>query len=110
MAGYRNYKRTYRTSAANQLSDMYWVGGSYQFTPTFSLIGAVYHQNIKGGTDADPTLVSMRAQYALSKRTVLYAAGAFAIGQHGQKVGVSRDVNGYGTTQVGVTAGIQQRF
>ncbi|KVF01170.1 porin [Burkholderia vietnamiensis] len=110
MAGYRNYRRTYHTRAANQLSDMMWVGGTYQFTPTFSMIAAVYHQNIKGGSDADPTLVSVRANYALSKRTVLYAAGAFAIAQHGEKVGVSRDVAGYGTTQVGVTAGIQQRF
>ncbi|PAK15378.1 porin [Burkholderia ubonensis] len=110
MAGYRNYKRTFRTAAANQLSDMVWVGGSYQFTPAFSLIAAVYHQNIKGGTDADPTLVSVRANYALSKRTVLYASGGFAIAQHGQKVGVSRDVAAYGTTQVGATVGIQQRF
>ncbi|KVA19352.1 porin [Burkholderia ubonensis] len=110
MAGYRNYKRTFRTAAASQLSDMVWVGGSYQFTPAFSLIAAVYHQNIKGGTDADPTLVSVRANYALSKRTVLYASGGFAIAQHGQKVGVSRDVAGYGTTQVGATVGIQQRF
>jgi predicted porin len=110
MAGYRNYRRTYHTTAATQLSDMYWVGGSYQFTPTFSLIGAVYHQDLKGGTDADPTLVSLRAQYALSKRTVLYAAGAFALAKHGRNVSVSRDVAGYASTQVGVTAGIQQRF
>ncbi|MGU8077159.1 porin [Burkholderia pyrrocinia] len=110
MAGYRNYRRTFRTTAANQLSDMVWVGGSYQFTPAFSLIAAVYHQNIKGGTDADPTLVSVRAQYALLKRTVLYAAGAFSIAQHGQPVGVSRNLTGYGDTQVGGTVGIQQRF
>ncbi|WP_323121376.1 porin [Burkholderia alba] len=110
MAGYRNYRRTFNTTAATQQSDMYWVGGSYQFTPAFSLIGAVYHQNIKGGTDADPTLFSLRAQYALSKRTTLYASGAFAMAQHGQKVGVSRDVVGYADTQVGLTAGIQQRF
>jgi predicted porin len=110
MAGYRNYRRTYRTTAATQLSDMYWVGGSYQFTPMFSLIGAVYHQNLKGGTDADPTLVSLRAQYALSKRTVLYASGAFALAKHGNNVSVSRDAVGYASTQVGVTAGIQQRF
>lgn len=61
MAGYRNYRRTYHTAAATQLSDMYWLGGSYDFTPAFSLTGALYHQNIKGGTDADPTLVSLRA-------------------------------------------------
>ncbi|AOJ06798.1 porin [Burkholderia mayonis] len=110
MAGYRNYRRTYHTTAATQLSDMYWIGGSYDFTPAFSLIGAVYHQNIKGGGDADPTLVSLRAQYALSKRTVLYAAGGFAIAQHGRNVSLSRDSVGYADTQVGVTVGMQQRF
>ncbi|AFR18913.1 porin [Burkholderia pseudomallei] len=110
MAGYRNYRRTYHTAAATQLSDMYWLGGSYDFTPAFSLTGALYHQNIKGGTDADPTLVSLRAQYALSKRTVLYAAGGFAIAKHGQNISVSRDSVGYADTQLGVTVGMQQRF
>lgn len=109
MAGYRNYRRTFRTAAAKQLSDMVWAGGSYQFTPAFSLIAAVYHQNVKGG-GADPTLLSLRAQYALSKRTMLYAAGGYAIAQHGRKAGVSRDAVGYGDTQVGITAGMQQRF
>ena len=109
MAGYRHYRRTFRAATAKQLSDMVWAGGSYRVTPAFSLIAAVYHQNVKGG-GADPTLLSLRAQYALSKRTMLYVAGGYAIAQHGQKAGVSRDAAGYGDTQVGITAGIQQRF
>lgn len=110
MAGYRNYRRTHHTTAATQRSDMYWIGGAYQFTPAFSLLAAVYHQNVNGGTDADPTLFSMRTQYSLSKRTMLYASGAFAMAQHGQKAGVSRDLVGYADTQVGITAGMVQRF
>ncbi|WP_414446726.1 porin [Burkholderia sp. 22PA0099] len=110
MAGYRNYRRTLHAAGATQLSDTYWIGGAYQFTPTFSLIGAVYHQDLKGGTDADPTLVSLRANYALSKRTVLYASGGFAIAKHGQNTSVSRDLVGYAGNQVGATVGIQQRF
>jgi predicted porin len=109
-AGYRNYRRTFRADVPNQLSDMVWLGGSYQFTPAFSLLAAVYHQNVKGGSDADPTLLSVRAQYSLSKRTMLYAAGGYAFAKHGQAVGLSRDVAGYADSQVGVTAGIQQRF
>lgn len=110
LAGYRNYRRTFVTTAANQLSDMYWIGALYRFTPTFSLTGAIYHQDIKGSTDADPTLFTVRALYSLSKRTVIYGAGAFAVARHGQNVSVSRDIAGYASTQVGCTVGIQQRF
>jgi predicted porin len=110
MAGYRNYRRTYRAALPSDLSDMYWLGARYQITPTLLLSGAVYHQNIQGGTDADPTLLSVRADYALSKRTTLYVSGGYAFAQHGQNVSVSRDYVGYSSTQVGVTAGIQQRF
>ncbi|AOI89741.1 porin [Burkholderia pseudomultivorans] len=38
------------------------------------------------------------------------ALGAFAIAKQVRKVYVSRDFAGYGTAQIGVTAGIQQRF
>ncbi|HLX00875.1 MAG TPA: porin [Trinickia sp.] len=110
MAGYRNYRRTFATNARKQLSDMYWLGGSYSFTPYFTLIGAVYHQNVHGANDTDPTLFSLRAQYALSKRTALYLAGGYAMAGNDQPVGVSRDMTGFADTQLGVTAGVQHRF
>ncbi|AVR19281.1 porin [Burkholderia multivorans] len=47
---------------------------------------------------------------ANSEFVIRCLSNAFAIAKHDQKVGVSRDFAGYGTTQVGVTAGIQQRF
>ena len=109
-AGYRNYKRTFTTAAASLRSDMYWLGASYDFTPAFTLYGAVYKQNIKDGTDADPILFSLRAQYALSKRTTAYLAGGYAKAKNGQNVSLSRDVVGYGNSQVGVTMGLQHRF
>ena len=110
MAGYRNYKRTFTTGLESLRSDMYWLGGQYDFTPAFSLYGAIYHQNIKGGTDADPTLFSLRANYLLSKRTMLYLSGGYAMARHDQKVSLSRDLTGAADTQAGVTAGIQHRF
>ncbi|MDR3382551.1 porin [Cupriavidus basilensis] len=109
-AGYRNYKRTFTTAAASHRSDMYWGGASYDFTPAFTLYGAVYKQNIKGGSDADPILFSMRAQYALSKRTTAYLSGGYAKARNGQNVSLSRDFIGYANNQVGVTAGLQHRF
>ncbi|ALS60010.1 MULTISPECIES: porin [Pandoraea] len=111
MAGYRNYKKTFITAGTASLrSDMYWLGGSYDFTPAFTLYGAIYHQDIKDAGDADPTLISLRAQYAMSKRTSLYLSGGYAFAKHGQKVSLSRDLVGAADTQVGVTAGIQHRF
>ncbi|KWF11890.1 porin [Burkholderia pseudomultivorans] len=47
---------------------------------------------------------------ANSELVIGRAPGAFAIAKQVRKVHVSRDFAGYGTTQVGVTAGIQQRF
>jgi len=109
-AGYRNYRKTFTTSASKQLSDLYWVGAAYDFTPAFTLIGAVYKQNIKGDTDGDPILFSVRAQYNLSKRTAAYLSGGYARARNGQNVSVSRDFVGYGSNQVGVIAGLQHRF
>ncbi|OLL32233.1 porin [Burkholderia sp. SRS-W-2-2016] len=110
MAGYRNYRRTFHTSAPTLRSDMYWVGGQYRVTPFVSLFAAVYHQDIKDASDADPTLFSLRGQYALSKRTVLYLAGGYAMARHDNAISLSRDLSGAADTQTGVTAGIQRRF
>jgi predicted porin len=110
MAGYRNFRRAFNTTAAALRSDTYWLGGSYEFTPAFTLIGAVYHQEIKDASDADPTLFSVRGNYSLSKRTTLYVSGGYAMAKHDQKVSLSRDLVGAADTQAGVTAGIQHRF
>jgi len=79
-------------------------------TPAFTLYGAVYKQNIKDVTDADPILFSVRGQYALSKRTTAYLSAGYAKAKNGQNVSLSRDVAGYGNNQVGVTVGLQHRF
>jgi predicted porin len=109
-AGYRNYKRTFTNTSSSDISDMYWGGASYAFTPAFTLYGAVYKQNIHGGTDADPILFSLRGQYALSKRTLAYLSAGYAKAMHGQNVSVSRDFVGYGNNQTGVMGGLQHRF
>jgi len=109
-AGYRNYHRAFNNGAASHRSDMYWGGASYEVTPAFTLYGAVYHQDIKGGTDADPTLYSVRLQYALSKRSLAYLSAGYANARHGQLVSVSRDFVGFAGNQVGVMGGLQHRF
>ena len=110
MAGYRTYQRTFRTQQQTQRSSTYWIGAQYEVTPVVTLSGAVYHQDVKNSDGGDPTLFSVRGQYALSKRTVLYLSGAYAMTGHGKLVSVSRDLAGASDTQVGVTVGVQQRF
>jgi predicted porin len=91
----------------------WWGGASWFATPAVTLTGAVYYVDVKNvalNTDADPVMYVARAMYALSKRTDLYVAAAYAKADNGKLVGLSRDDAGFGSTQKGLTAGIQHRF
>ena len=111
--GMRGYKLQAGKAATPALrGDTYWAGATYLVYP-WTLTGAVYHVNTKNlptAKDADPTMYVARAMYSLSKQVWLYAAVAHASADHGQLVGLSRDDPGFGTTQTGVTTGIQYRF
>ncbi|QBE62296.1 porin [Pseudoduganella lutea] len=112
-AGMRNYKlRSGSPAIADLRGNTYW-GGITRVIDDVTLTGAVYHidtKNLPAGQDADPTMFVARAMLALSKRTDLYLSVAHAKAHDGQLVGLSRDDAGTGTTQTGVTAGIQHRF
>jgi predicted porin len=113
-AGMRGYKlEAGRANTADVRGDTYWGGVSYFIKPAITLTGAVYHVNVKNvasGQDADPTMYVLRSLYALSKRTDLYVAAAYAKSKNGKLVSLSRDDPGFSTSQTGVTAGIQHRF
>jgi predicted porin len=113
-AGMRGYKLVAGKAATPDVrGDTYWVGASYYIKPAVTLTGAVYHVNVKNiaaGKDADPTMYVVRGLYALSKRTDLYAAAAYAKAKNGQLVSLSRDDPGFSSTQAGITSGIQHRF
>jgi predicted porin len=113
-AGMRDYKLVAGKAATADLrADTYWGGVSYLVTPAITLTGAVYYvdvKNVAANTDADPVMYVARTLYALSKRTDLYVAAAYAKAGNGKLVGLSRDDAGFGTTQAGLTAGIQHRF
>jgi predicted porin len=112
-AAMRGYKlEAGRAATADVRADTYW-GGIVDTIGKVTLTGAVYHVNVKNvaaNADADPTMLVARGMYALSKRTDLYLSAAHVKGKHGQLVGLSRDDAGFGTSQTGVTAGIQHRF
>ena len=112
-AGLRSYKLAAGAAAAPDLrGDTFW-GGVTWAADKLTLTGAVYHidtKHLPAAADADPTMLVARAMYSLSKRTTLYLSAAHARADNGQLVGLSRDDPGFGSTQTGVTAGIQHRF
>ncbi|MRX07414.1 porin [Pseudoduganella sp. FT25W] len=90
-----------------------WAGIAYKTGGATTLTGAVYHVNVKNvaaGKDSDPTMYVARYRYALSKRTDLHVTAAYAKAKNGQLTGLSRDDPGYGTTQRGLTIGMQHRY
>jgi predicted porin len=109
----RGYKMESGKAATPDVrGDTYWAGLSHFIGP-WTLTGAVYHvnqKNVAANKEGDPTMYVLRTMYSLSKRTDLYVAAAHAKAKNGQLVGLSRDDVGYGTSQTGVTAGIQHRF
>jgi predicted porin len=113
-AGMRGYKlESGKAATPDVRGDTYWAGVSYLVKPALTLTGAIYHVNVKNvaaGQDADPTMYVARGLYALSKRTDLYVAAAYAKSKNGKLVSLSRDDPGFSTSQTGVTAGIQHRF
>ena len=113
-AGLRDYKLVAAKAAtADVKATTYWGGVSYLVQPAVTLTGAVYYvdvKNVAAGQDADPIMYVARALYALSKRTDLYLAAAYTKADNGKLTGLSRDDAGFGSSQSGVTAGIQHRF
>jgi predicted porin len=112
-AGMRGYKlESGKAATPDVRADTYWGGITYNVN-NITLTGAAYHVNVKSvasGKDADPTMYVARGMYALSKRTDLYLAAAHVSGKNGQLVGLSRDDAAFGTSQTGITAGIQHRY
>ncbi|NHZ81081.1 porin [Massilia sp. CCM 8695] len=112
--GMRDYKLEAAKAATPDVrATTWWAGASYFATPAVTLTGAAYYVNVKNvaaNTDADPIMYVARGMYALSKRTDLYLAAAYAKADNGKLVGLSRDDAGFGNTQKGLTAGIQHRF
>lgn len=106
--GKRGHVQRERAAGADLRGDTYWAGITRTLGPV-TLTGAVYHIDTRE-LPADPTMIVARAMLALSKRTDLYLAVAHATAKDGQLVGLSRDDPGFGSTQSGVTAGMQHRF
>jgi predicted porin len=115
-AAIRDFKKTYAVAGAGGSKDesrTWWLGASFLATPALTLTAAYYKQDIRSGKTTgginDPSLLALRARYALSKRTDLYTALGHGRADTGP-VSISRDDAAFDTKQTGLTAGIQHRF
>ncbi len=106
-------RRDNEGSAATPKSDLLFVGASYNVTPAFTVDGAYYRLDVKNSANQANLLV-LRATYAFSKRTAVYATvghiandGALAISVSGTAPGSAPVAGG---SQSGVLMGIRHSF
>lgn len=113
----RDYKLDPIAAGPDNKSTTIWAGAAYKITAPLTLTLAYYKQDIKEGVRAgtvdvagsDPSMTVLRARYALSKRTDLYAVGSYAEAKRAV-VGISRDDAAFDDNQTSVAVGIQHRF
>lgn len=94
----------------SQNSNLVWGGVSQEITPFYTLVAAVYHQNV-AGIDAKPTSFVLANYYYLSKRTVLYLNGSYMLNTSKSDLGVDTNAQtSIGTNQFGVQLGMTHFF
>jgi predicted porin len=97
------------SAATHSQSDLFFAGATYYVTPALSFDAQGLHYILRDRSNS--TLVVARANYLLSKRTTVYTSLGYMINsaQAANAVAAGGTV-GTGQNQVGVMAGIQQRF
>ncbi len=100
--------------AANQGSNLYWLGVNYEITPAVVVSGAAYYQDFKN-TGNDPWLLSARAEYIFSKRTRAYASVGYTINKGSANLGFFDGGKSFGNTnpgqnQFGAVIGMRHSF
>ncbi len=112
--GARDYKLAAGRAAIPTIhARTYWAGLTYLPTSSVTVTGAVYAvdvMNLAAGADADPVMLVARVMHAMSKRTDIYLSAAYAKADNGKLVSLSRDEPGFGSSQAGITLGLQHRF
>ncbi|AET92278.1 outer membrane protein (porin) [Burkholderia sp. YI23] len=104
---------TSSTTVPGAHSNLFYLGVSYPFTPSFVLDGEVF-RIVNAPQDARATMGVLRGTYLLSVRTAVYLQTAYLSNSARARYSVS--AGGGGTTpppgqgQLGVMAGIRQSF
>lgn len=123
-AGYRLAKaydgaKLTGAQAPDEGSNFYWLGMTYKLTPALSLMGTAYYQDFHK-TGSDPWQFVITGDYALSKRTDVYASVSYALNKENSQLGVNGFNSGSGTSavynvqpgkdQLGAVVGVRHRF
>lgn len=113
MGGYEHY--LYDPTKGASVAAALWFGGvRYRFTPAFQLTAATYYQENNTAHVSNAWMGVLSGDYALSKRTDVYATLAYAAATRNANgtytpVGVT-DETAFAANQTGVTLGIRHRF
>ncbi|WP_019451608.1 porin [Cupriavidus sp. BIS7] len=106
--GYRFLQGTIATPSLR--AHLYWIGGSYNFTPAFVVRAGVYRADLRNSPN-DAMNYAVAMAYSLSKRTDLYLNASYMDNKGASTLGV---VNGGtvapGVNQTGVVAGVKHIF
>jgi predicted porin len=106
--GYRFLQGT--IAAPSLRANLYWLGGSYNFTPAFVLRAGVYRTDVRNSPN-DANSYALALAYSLSKRTDLYLNASFMDNKGASALGVV--ITGTvtpGVNQTGIVAGIRHIF
>ncbi|UDM53949.1 porin [Cupriavidus sp. MP-37] len=100
-------------ASATPRSDLWFAGASHDFTPAFNLAGELYYLRYRHSANR-AWLGALRATYAFSKRTSLYATAGYIDNRGQSALSVSGGSPGGNPTpggnQAGVMLGIKQIF
>jgi predicted porin len=107
-AGYRFLQGT--IAAPSLRAHLYWLGGSYSFTPALVLRAGVYRTDRRGSPN-DAMSYAVSTVYSLSRRTDLYLNASYMDNKGESALSVVNAGPGYaGVNQTGVVAGIKHVF
>jgi predicted porin len=100
-----------QNGASAQSSNLFWGGGTWQFTQFFSLALSGYHMQMKN-THNGPSSVVLFADYFVSKSTDFYALFSRMWNSKGTKLGVEGQGQdtALGAAQTGAIIGIRHTF
>jgi predicted porin len=94
-------------------SNLWYIGGTYNITPAFSVDGQVFRLDYKDSAN-QATLYALRGTFQFSKRTAIYASlgeisndGTLALGVSNGAAGATPVASG---SQTGIAAGIRHAF
>lgn len=112
-AGYRWAEETIPGGATRQRDDMWWVGVGYRVMPQLQVTAAFYYDDMKirdgQSYSPNPRQYVLQGVYAVSKRTDLYAAAAYAQ-DAGLNFAALSTLAAGARNQTGVALGVRHKF